>query len=134
MTSKVVYQGELRSVLTHNKSQQQIITDAPVDNHGKGEAFSPTDLLATSLGACILTVLGIRAEQMGLNISGSSVQLEKLMETNPRRVSGILVELEIMGVKEKGTRALFERLAYACPVAKSLHPDIKQDLRFTFSD
>ena len=134
MTSKVVYQGKLRSVLTHIKSGQEIITDAPTDNHGQGQAFSPTDLTATSLGACILTVLGIRAKSMELDISGSSVEIEKFMQSNPRRISRIVAHIDLKGVSQQGTRTLFERMAKTCPVAQSLHPDVQQDLEFTYSD
>lgn len=133
MTSKVVYQGELRTVLTHLRSGQEIITDAPIDNHGKGEAFSPTDLLATSLGACILTVLGIRAEGLGLDISGSQVSVEKKMADNPRRVARINIDVTIYGVSEPSRQKLFERIAMQCPVAKSLHPEIEQAYNFEFS-
>ena len=132
-TSEVVYKGELRTVCTHMKSGQQIITDAPVDNNGKGEAFSPTDLLATSLGTCMLTVMGIKANASGINIDGTKVEILKVMAESPRRVSEIYVDMffpaNTYSQKEKD---LLEHTALACPVAKSLHSDIKQKTRFHY--
>lgn len=132
-TSEVVYKGELRTVCTHIKSGQQIITDAPVDNNGKGEAFSPTDLLATSLGTCMLTVMGIVANRNNINIEGTKVEILKVMAENPRRVSELYLDMFFpsnnYSQKEKD---LMEHTALACPVAKSLHPDIKQKVRFHY--
>lgn len=132
-TSEVIYKGELRTNCTHLKSGQQIITDAPVDNNGKGEAFSPTDLLATSLGTCMLTVMGIVAKRNAINIDGTKVEILKVMAENPRRVAEIHAEMlfpkNSFSQKEK---ELLEHTAINCPVAKSLHPDIKQKTRFHY--
>lgn len=132
-TSEVVYKGELRTILTHMKSGQQVITDAPVDNNGKGEAFSPTDLLATSLGTCMLTVMGIKARASNINMDGTRVEILKVMAESPRRVSEIYVDVFFPAnnytQKEKD---LLEHTALHCPVAKSLHPDIKQKTRFHY--
>ena len=132
-TSEVVYKGELRTVCTHIKSGQQIITDAPVDNNGKGEAFSPTDLLATSLGTCMLTVMGIVAQRHNINMDETKVEILKVMADSPRRVSEIHVDMHFpknsYNQKEK---ELLEHTALTCPVAKSIHPDIKQKIRFHF--
>lgn len=132
-TSEVIYKGELRTVATHMKSGQQIITDAPVDNNGKGEAFSPTDLLATSLGCCMITVMGIVAKRHNINIDGTKVEILKVMAENPRRVSELYLDMFFPSnnytQKEKD---LLEHTALACPVAKSLHPDIKQKTRFHY--
>jgi len=132
-TSEVVYKGELRTSALHIKSGQQIITDAPIDNNGKGEAFSPTDLLATSLGTCMLTVMGIVAKRNNINIDGTKVEILKVMAENPRRVSEIYLDMFFpannYSQKEKD---LLEHAALACPVAKSLHPDIKQKTRFHY--
>ena len=132
-TSEVVYKGGLRTVCTHTKSRQQIITDAPIDNNGKGEAFSPTDLLATSLGTCMLTVMGIAAKRNNITIDGTKVEVLKVMADNPRRVSEIYIDMYFpsnsYSQKEKD---LLQNTALACPVAKSLHPDIKQKTRFHY--
>jgi uncharacterized OsmC-like protein len=131
-TSEVIYKGELRTTATHLKSGQQIITDAPVDNNGKGEAFSPTDLLATSLGCCMLTVMGIVAKRHNIVMDGTKVEILKVMAENPRRVLEIHVEMHFKGGFSEKDRSLLEHTALACPVAKSLHPDIKQKIRFHY--
>ena len=134
MTSKVTYKGGLRTEATHLKSGISIITDAPTDNHGKGEAFSPTDLLATSLGSCMLTVMGIAAERLGVQMQGTEVEITKIMSAEPRRVSGIIAKIIFpKGVAgDDKTRKILENTAYTCPVAKSLHPEIKQDIEFAY--
>lgn len=134
MTSKVVYLENLRTEITHLSSGQKSITDAPVDNHGKGEAFSPTDLLATSLAACMLTVMGIKAEQHELHIDGSYAEVQKHMESNPRRVSQIEVRLYIKGRFSQSEKSLLQQTALNCPVAKSLHPDLTQSVSFRYED
>lgn len=132
-TSEVIYKGELRTTAIHLKSGQQIITDAPTDNNGKGAAFSPTDLLTTSLGCCMLTVMGIIAKRHNINMDGTKVEILKVMGDNPRRVSEIHIDMFFSAndysQKEKD---LLEHTALACPVAKSLHPDIKQKTHFHF--
>ncbi len=132
-TSEIIYKGELRTTAVHLKSGQQIITDAPVDNNGKGEAFSPTDLLATSLGTCMLTVMGIVAKRHNIDMDGTKVEVLKVMADSPRRVAEVQIEMHFpknnYTQKEK---ELLEHTALACPVAKSLHPDIKQKTRFHF--
>ena len=132
-TSEIIYKGELRTAAIHLTSGQVIITDAPTDNNGKGEAFSPTDLLATSLGCCMLTVMGIVAKRHDINMDGTKVEILKVMTDNPRRVSEIHADIHFpennYSQKEK---ELLERTALTCPVAKSLHPDIQQKTRFHF--
>ncbi|MGF1922924.1 MAG: OsmC family protein [Bacteroidia bacterium] len=132
-TSKITYTGELRTSSIHLKSGMEIITDAPLDNQGKGEAFSPTDLLATSLGNCMLTIVGIAARTHGFSIDGTTAEITKIMGENPRRVSEIVVSLHFpandYSDKEK---EIIERSARTCPVAHSLHPDIKQNLTFHY--
>ena len=132
-TSKITYTGELRTAAIHLKSGIEIITDAPIDNQGKGEAFSPTDLLATSLGNCMLTIVGIAAKTHGFNIDGTTAEITKIMGENPRRVAEIVVDLQFpannYSDKEK---EIIERSAKTCPVAFSLHPDIKQALSFKY--
>jgi uncharacterized OsmC-like protein len=131
-TSKVKYIGGLRTEAVHVASNSQIVTDAPTDNHGKGEAFSPTDLMATSLANCMLTVMGIKSgtEKM-TSIDGATAEVTKVMYQEPRRVGEIHVTLTFpkndFTDKEK---KIYENIAYTCPVAKSLHPDLKQVLTF----
>ena len=131
MTSKITYLGNLRTECTHLRSGQVIITDAPLDNNGKGEAFSPTDLTATSLGTCLLTIMGISARNHNVNIDGTEVEITKHMASDPRRISAIDVKI-IMANQEYGKKIkkLLETAARTCPVAFSLHPDIKQNLEF----
>ena len=129
--SKITYLGGLRTEAQHLKSGKIILTDAPPDNNGKGEAFSPTDLMATSLGSCMLTVMGIVADRHQLDISGTQVEITKIMDANPRRVVEIIVEMTFPqnGFTDKD-KQLLENTALTCPVAKSLHPDLKQTVRF----
>lgn len=134
MTSKVIYQGTLRTICEHLQSGQQIITDAPTDNNGKGEAFSPTDLLATSLAACMITVMGIKASANAWNIDDTELQVTKIMASDPRRVSEIIIELNMPRDRafDDKTRKILENTARTCPVALSLHPDIKQNIIFNW--
>lgn len=131
ITSQVIYKGSLRTEAEHTRSGLRIITDAPIDNNGKGEAFSPTDLLATSLANCFLTIMGIRAEKMNISIDGARAEVTKVMAADPRRVSEILVKVYMPdnGYRDKD-KIILEAAARTCPVAYSLHPDIKQELEF----
>jgi putative redox protein len=135
-TSKVIYLGELRTNAEHLASKSTIITDAPPDNHGRGEAFSPTDLAATSLASCMLTVLGIYAGNNGVDMKGSHAEVTKIMsKEGSRRIVRIELMLHIITremLDEKG-KEIFERIARTCPVALSLHPDIIQDIQVDFS-
>lgn len=132
-TSKITYNGNLRTTSIHLQSGTSIVTDAPTDNQGMGEAFSPTDLLATSLGNCMLTIVGIAAKTHGFNIDGTEAEITKVMAADPRRVSEIHVNLKFpanhYSQKEKD---IIERSAKTCPVAYSLHPDIKQEINFEY--
>jgi uncharacterized OsmC-like protein len=134
MTSEIIYKGSLRTEAIHKQSGSVIVTDAPVDNHGKGERFSPTDLLATSLGSCMLTIMGIKARDMQINLEGTTVGIKKIMAENPRRVSGIDVELSFPEglILDEKERTILERIAYTCPVAQSLHPDIKLNVEYNW--
>lgn len=133
-TAEIVYNGELRTTSTHVRSGSVVETDAPVDNNGKGERFSPTDLVSSALGSCMLTIMGITARNHGWNIDGTKVSILKIMGTEPRRITGINVEMtmpEGHGLGEK-ERTILERAALTCPVAKSLHPEIVQDVKFNW--
>ena len=127
MTSTVVYEGDLRTTCTHLRSGNNFETDAPLDNNGKGERFSPTDLMATSLATCMLTVMGIKARAMGFDLTGIKAEVEKVMKAEPRRVGGINLFFrfpdELKNVDEK-TKQLLKRIGETCPVAQSIHPDI----------
>lgn len=131
--STVEYIGGLRTRATHLRSGEQFITDAPPDNKGKGEAFSPTDLLATSLGACAITIIGIAANQHGFDIDGTSIDVTKIMESNPRRVGEVIVEFNFpdrdYSEKEK---TIIKKAAFSCPVYQSLHPELKKTYVFNF--
>lgn len=134
MTSQIIYKGKLRTQATHLQSGNSLITDAPTDNHGMGEAFSPTDLLATSLGSCMLTIMGIKAADMGINLEGTTVEITKIMAANPRRVGEIQVVFnfaEGFNVDAK-TQQILENAAHTCPVAKSLHPDLVTNVIFNW--
>jgi len=132
-TSKITYTGNLRTQAVHLQSGNSIITDAPTDNNGKGEAFSPTDLLATSLGCCMLTIMGIVADRHSIAIEGTTVEITKNMESNPRRVGEIVVVFTMpknnYSEKEK---ELLEHAAHTCPVAKSLSAELKQTIVFNY--
>jgi putative redox protein len=132
-TSKIVYQGNLRTESTHLQSGTTIHTDAPIDNNGKGEAFSPTDLLANSLGCCMITIMGIVAEKHALKIEGTSIEITKIMISDPRRVGEIIVEFTMPknNYSDKD-KTLLENAAHTCPVAKSLNAEIKQTVIFNY--
>ena len=131
--STIEYLGKLRTTCIHNQSGVSIITDAPTDNNGKGEAFSPTDLLATSLGCCMATIMGIVAERHLLDIKGTKLEITKKMEENPRRVGEIRVDLDFPKNNfSDANKLLLEKAAKTCPVAKSLHPDVKQMIKFNW--
>jgi len=133
-TAKVTYQGDLRTQSIHLQSNNQIITDAPTDNHGKGEAFSPTDLLASSLGSCMLTIMGIKADSMDLDISGTTAEVTKVMAAEPRRVSEVHIEIQFQQSFDERTQKVLEQAALNCPVAKSVHPDIQQVVNFHYAE
>lgn len=132
-TAKITYEGQLRTSCTHLKSRNNIITDAPTDNHGKGEAFSPTDLLATSLVSCMLTIMGITAAKEGIPFGKTEAEMQKVMAENPRRVSGIIITIKMPkeNYSDKQKRIL-EDAARNCPVAKSLNPSIQQSINFHY--
>lgn len=132
MTSIVTYEQGLRTVATHLLSGNAIITDAPPDNFGKGQAFSPTDLCATSLAVCMLTVMGIYAEKNNISLHGSKAEVTKIMASDPRRIVGIKVDMLLPSSVPHDQRQKLEDIGINCPVAKSLHPDINQDVTFNY--
>ncbi|NJW51685.1 OsmC family protein [Salinimicrobium oceani] len=132
MTSKVTYLGELRTSCEHLQSKSSFITDAPVDNQGKGEAFSPTDTVATALASCMLTIIGIKARDLDLQVTGASAEVTKTMAADPRRISGIKVAINFPTSYDDKERKILERAAKTCPVLYSLHPDIVLDISFHY--
>lgn len=133
-TAHITYAGNLRTSATHVRSGETIITDAPVDNQGRGEAFSPTDLLSTSLACCMMTLMGIAAEARSLPLNGLKARMVKHMAADPRRVARIELHFELEGKGlDADQRLILERAARTCPVAKSLHPDLVQDVRFAYT-
>jgi putative redox protein len=133
-TATARYEGHLRTEATHTASGTVIQTDAPVDNHGRGEAFSPTDLVGTALGTCILTTMAIVAERHQLSLVGSSFTMEKIMSQEPpRRIAQLTIELHLPAALSPADRALMERTALTCPVALSLNPELKQEVRFVYA-
>ena len=133
LTSKVKYLGELRSEAIHLQSGSVINTDAPKDNHGKGEAFSPTDLFSAALGACMLSIMGIAAKTHDIEFRNVTLENTKIMASDPRRIAEISIEFYFNGMEYNDHQKLIlERAARTCPVALSLHPDLKQTIVFNW--
>jgi putative redox protein len=133
-TASVHYLGELRTELTHVRSGQLVLTDAPVDNQGKGSAFSPTDLLATSLAACMITTMGIVARDKGIPVASMNARVVKHMASDPRRVAKVEVHLELGGPElDERQRSIMEHTALTCPVARSLSPEVLQEVTVRFN-
>ena len=132
MTSSIVYEGDLRTVGTHLKSGTTLETDAPVDNQGKGERFSPSDLVATALGNCMMTIMGIKARDMQVDLKGTRIDVEKIMKADPRRISGINLTFYFPDgfIADDKQRTILERAAHTCPVMYSIHPDIQVNVSF----
>jgi len=128
-TSKVTYLGNLRTENLHIQSGNSYITDAPVDNRGKGEAFSPTDTVATGLANCMVTTMGIKANDMEVDMTGTTALVTKIMASNPRRIAKIEIEMHLPASIDERSRKILENTARTCPVELSLHPDIERDLQ-----
>ena len=130
MTTKIIYNGQLRTSATHLRSGNTIINDAPVDNHGKGEAFSPTDMVATALGTCILTIMGIAAQKNDIDMEGATAEVTKVMASDPRRIAKIeaIIKMPQRNYSDQEKRIL-EQTLNNCPVCQSLHPDMQQDIQ-----
>ncbi len=135
MTSKVIYKGDLRTEATHLQSGTTILTDAPVDNHGKGEAFSPTDLVATALASCIATTIAIAGRTHNIDIDGMSCEVEKIMVPNPRRIGEIKINISFPQRQQYTDKEqkIIEHTAATCPVAVSLHSDCLKTISFIWS-
>lgn len=135
MTSKVIYKGELRTEATHLRSGTVIETDAPLDNNGKGERFSPSDLVATALASCMLTIMGIAARTHNINITGTECEVEKIMVTDPRRIGEVKINMHFPQTENytDKEKKILEHAAMTCPVIESLHPDIKKTVSFLWN-
>ncbi len=131
----LIYEGDLRVKATHGPSGKTLVTDAPVDNQGKGESFSPTDLVCTALGSCMMTIMGIVAERHKIDLKGSTVKVVKHMVQEPvRRIGKIEVHFQMSAKIEERERKMLERAAMTCPVHESLHPEIEQDIHFNWKE
>ncbi|MEO6644921.1 MAG: OsmC family protein [Chitinophagaceae bacterium] len=134
MTSTIVYEGSLRTIATHLQSGTVIETDAPLDNQGKAERFSPSDLVATALGSCMMTIMGIKARDMKIDLRDTKIEIEKIMKSDPRRIGGINLTFSFpdhLQLAEK-ERVILERAAHTCPVIYSIHPDIELKVQFNW--
>ena len=132
MTSKITYLGDLRTSSIHLQSGSEIISDAPIDNNGKGEAFSPTDTVANALGSCMFTVMGIKAQDLNVDLSNSTAEITKIMAADPRRISEINIEFNFSISPDAKNKTILERTAMTCPVYYSLHPEIKKVITFNW--
>ncbi len=132
MTSKVTYTGQLSTESVHLQSGTTIITDAPTDNNGKGQAFSPTDMVSNSLATCMFTIMGIKANQLGINFDGSTAAVTKIMQADPRRIGKIIIVFEMNLETDQKTQTILERAGLSCPVFLSLHPEIEKDISFNW--
>ena len=135
VTFTTTYLGDLRTEMVHGPSGTKVLTDAPVDNHGKGEAFSPTDLVASALGSCMLTIMGIVAKRDGMRLEGTTIAVEKHMTAElPRRIAKIVVVFTMATGVPVDQRVKLERAAHTCPVTLSLHPNVLQVISFIWPD
>ena len=133
ITSKVEYLGQLSTKLHHIRSGNEVITDAPVDNNGKGEAFSPTDLVATGLCSCMMTLMGMYAEREGIDLTSMKADVTKIMASNPRKIAEVVIDFDLSRVNLVGDQKVkLERAALTCPVALSLSPELKQSVTFNY--
>ena len=131
-TFEIKYQGNLRTTATHLDSGSEISTDAPKDNHGLGEAFSPTDMVCSALASCILTIMAIAVEKNGISIKGTKAVVEKTMGNNPRRISKIDIELTFPMDYDKKTKVILERAAHNCPVHHTLSEEVEKNINFIY--
>lgn len=132
-TASARYAGQLRTEATHTASGNTILTDAPVDNHGRGQAFSPTDLVSAALGSCMMTIMGIVAERHSLDLTGVTYSITKHMAAEPRRIRQIDVQFQLPASLSAKDRQMLENAARTCPVALSLNPEIRQEVQFEYA-
>lgn len=132
-TIKTIYLGDLRTEITHVQSGNKVVTDAPTDNNGKGEYISPTDMVAASLGSCMLTLMDMAAVRLGIDLKGTQIEITKVMAAEPRRIAEISIDFYIPGDYNDKDKKILERAADTCPVSKSLHCDLKQTVRYHYN-
>jgi uncharacterized OsmC-like protein len=134
MTSTVIYEGDLRTVATHLQSGSQFETDAPTDNQGKGERFSPTDMVATSIATCMATTMGIKSRDLGVDLKGMKLSVQKIMKADPRRIGGVDIVFDFPDTlqADEKQRTILERTAHNCPVMVSIHPDMEVKVQFNW--
>ena len=128
MTSKITYLGDLRTSSIHLQSGTEILSDAPIDNNGKGEAFSPTDLVANATGSCMMTIMAIKAKDLNVDLIGTTVEVTKIMQTEPRKIARLEIIMNMSIATDEKTKTILERTAMNCPVLLSLNPDIEKDV------
>ena len=128
MTSKITYLGDLRTSSIHLQSGTEILSDAPIDNNGKGEAFSPTDLVANAAGSCMMTIMAIKARDLNVDLIGTTVEVTKIMQAEPRKISRLEIIMNMPIATDEKTKTILERTAMNCPVLLSLNPDIEKDI------
>ena len=134
MTSTIIYKGNLRTEMTHLQSGSVVETDAPTDNNGNGERFSPTDLVATAMGSCMLTIMGIACNTHSINMDGTLIEITKIMQANPRRIGEIVAKITLKGQSSYSEKEqkIIENAALTCPVYLSLHPEMKKTIDFVW--
>ena len=132
MTSKITYIGDLRTTSTHLQSGTEILSDAPTDNHGRGEAFSPTDMVANALGSCMISIMAIKSKDLNVDLVGSTIEITKVMQPEPRKIAKIIVVLNMPITVDEKTKVILERVAMNCPVLLSLNADIEKDVTFNW--
>ncbi|WP_309641581.1 OsmC family protein [Flavobacterium sp.] len=130
MTSKITYLGDLRTSSVHLQSGTEILSDAPTDNHGRGEAFSPTDLVANALGSCMISIMAIKSKDLNVDLIGSTIEITKIMQPEPRKIAKIIVVLNMPIDVDEKAKTILERVAMNCPVLLSLNSDIEKDVTF----
>lgn len=131
-TIQTLYLGDLRTEITHVQSGNKLMTDAPTDNHGKGEYISPTDMVAAALGSCMFTLMGIAAQRLNIDLKGARVDIQKVMGTDPRRIVEIKFDFYLPGDYSDKDKRILENAAATCPVGKSLHPDLKETVTYHY--
>lgn len=132
MTSRITYLGDLRTTSVHLQSGTEILSDAPTDNHGKGEAFSPTDLVANALGSCMISIMAIKSKDLNVDLVGSTIEITKVMQAEPRKIAKIIVVLNMPIAVDEKTKVILERVAMNCPVLLSLNADIEKEVTFNW--
>lgn len=132
MTSRITYLGELRTSSVHLQSGTEILSDVPTDNHGRGEAFSPTDLVANALGSCMISIMAIKSKDLDIDLVGSTIEITKIMQPEPRKIAKIIVVLNMPISVDEKIKTILERVAMNCPVLLSLNSDIEKDVTFNW--